>query len=431
MKLDRRSMLRWGAGAAAVGALAACSQATDSSTPAAGGAASAEQVAQRTGAGVFDATRLHTLDIAMSDNDFQSIMTAYQADRTKDWVEATVTIDGTAYDRCGVRLKGNSTIWRVPTGATASEYPWLVRLDKFVDGQAHEGVTEIVVRLNNTTTALNEALSLDLLARAGLASEPWCYAAVSVAGAAPVLRLILEQPSKPWVKRTFAADGILYKAEAQGNYDYLGDDPAAYDDRFDVEAGEDDLAPLIAFLKWVNEVDDTGFASGLAEQVEVDAFATYLALEDLIGNYDAMDGPGNNSYLWRASSTKRMTVVGWDHNLTFGVSNRPGGGQGLGGQGLGGQGGGGRPGAGEGMGGGGANRGNQSGNVLSRRFEATPALAQLKTAATQRLREDLFTSGYAAQRLERAASVLTSSAGQFVAADTVAIEKAAIAAYFG
>ena len=83
------------------------------------------------------------------------------------------------------------------------------------------------------------------------------------------------------------------------------------------------------------------------------------------------------------------------------------------------------------MGGGGANRGNQSGNVLSRRFEATPALAQLKTAATQRLREDLFTSGYAAQSLERAASVLTSSAAQFVAADTVAIEKAAIAAYFG
>lgn len=410
-------MLRWGAGAAAVVGLAACSSGADTST-ASGAAASAEPAAQSTATGVFDSTRLHTLDIAMSDSDFQSILAAYQSDRSKEWVEASVTIDGTAYERCGVRLKGNSTIWRVATGSSASAYPWLVRLDKYVDGQAHGDVTEIVVRLNNSASALNEAMALDLMAKAGMPSQPWSYAAVSVAGATPVLRLIMEQPSDPWVARTFDTEGILYKAEAQSNYDYLGDDAAAYDDRFDVEAGEDDLTPLIAFLKWVNDIDDAGFASGLGEHVEVDALATYLAFEDLIGNYDAIDGPGNNSYLWWAAPTRRMRVVGWDHNLTFGVTNRPGGQQG-----------GGAPGGG--MAPGGANRGNQSGNVLSRRFEANADFAARKTTAAQRLRQELLASGYAAERLNTIAAMLTDVAGHNIGADTIASDKAAIAAFLG
>ena len=377
----------------------------------------------------------------MSATDFAAIQAAYSADRTKDWVEARVTIDGTAYERCGVRLKGNSTIWRVPAGSSASEYPWLVRLDKFVDGQAHEGVTEIVVRLNNSASALNEAMALDLMGRAGLATQPWSYAVVSVAGAAPVLRLVVEQPSDSWAARTFADTGILYKAEAQSNYDYLGDDPGLYDERFDVEAGEDDLGPLIAFLKWVNQVDDAGFATELGAQVDVEAFATYLAFEDLVDNYDAIDGPGNNSYLWWTAGVNRMTVIGWDHNLTFGVSNRPGGG--AGGQGPagapGGRGamgpGGGQAAAGPGGGAaggpaGGANRGNQSGNVLARRFEANPDFAAAKSAAATRLRTELITSGYATARLDAIAAVLTEQAGTHLPAASLSAEKASIAAYF-
>lgn len=422
-------MLRWASASALLLGVAGCAAAEgDSSNGSA--AASAQPAADS--ARIFDATRLHTLDIAMSDADFAATQAAYAADQTKKWVEASVTIDGTTYERCGVRLKGNSTIWQVPTGSSASEYPWLVRLDKYVDGQAHDGVTEIVVRLNRTASALNEAVSLDLLAKAGLASQPWSYAVVSVAGAAPVLRLIMEQPSDPWVAREFGVAGILYKAEATSNYDYLGDDPDLYAERFDVEAGEDDLTPLIAFLKWANEIDDAGFATGLGTRLDVPAFATYLALEELIDNYDAIEGPGNNSYLWWDRGGDQMTVVGWDHNLTFGVSNRPGGG----GMGRGGRT---RPGAdgqlpqggapGGGMGGG-ATRGNQSGNVLARRFRANTEFAGQVSAASTRLRADLFTSGYAAGRLDASAAVLRDQAGNYLSDTTLASEKSSIGAYF-
>jgi len=44
--------------------------------------------------------------------------------------------------------------------------PWIIRLDKFVDGQNYEGETQLVVRANSTETALNEAVALELLALA-------------------------------------------------------------------------------------------------------------------------------------------------------------------------------------------------------------------------------------------------------------------------
>ena len=49
--------------------------------------------------------------------------------------------------------------------------PWLVRLDKFVDGQSYQGYTSFVVRSNNSATALNEAVALELLGLTGQATE--------------------------------------------------------------------------------------------------------------------------------------------------------------------------------------------------------------------------------------------------------------------
>ena len=46
--------------------------------------------------------------------------------------------------------------------------PWLIDLDHFIDGQSHDGLSELVVRSNGTATSLNEAVALELLQLAGL-----------------------------------------------------------------------------------------------------------------------------------------------------------------------------------------------------------------------------------------------------------------------
>jgi hypothetical protein len=65
------------------------------------------------------------------------------------------------------------------------------------------------------------------------------------------------------------------------------------------------------------------------------------------------------------------------------------------------------------------------------RFEAVAELKALETAATARLRADLYTGGVASASLERWSALLAADAGSLLDAATLASEKAAIAAYFG
>ncbi len=135
------------------------------------------------------------------------------------------------------------------------------------------------------------------------------------------------------------------------------------------------MAPLIDFLDFINNADDATFAAELDDQLDIEAFATYLAFQDLIGNADDINGRGNNSYLQYDTTTDQFTVVSWDLNLAFGTANVGGGGAG-GAGGAGGRPAGPPPGAGGAgggaIGGGGAVGGpGDQANVLVDRFMAT------------------------------------------------------------
>ncbi len=292
--------------------------------------------------GFFDASKVHEISVAFSEEDYDAMIQTYKDSGVKDWIEATVVIDGVTYQEVGMRLKGNSSIMglrnggnggaRGPGGNVSADdpqtLPWLIRLDKYVDGQDHDGSTDFVVRSNTSSTSLNEAISLELLDMAGLASLKAVAASFTVNGSDSVIRLVTELPNDEWMAGTFDSTGALYKAESSGDYSYRGDDPSSYDDVFDQEAGDDNtgLTPLIEFLDFINNSDDETFASELPERLDIDAFATYLAMEDLLGNFDDIDGPGNNSYLYYDTAAQMFTVVPWDHNLAFGATNRGGAG---------------------------------------------------------------------------------------------------------
>ena len=429
------SVLAAGAGAAAYASglpsslfNAAKSAATGATSSGSGTVVAAGSSSSVPASSVFAPTTLHEVTLGVTQADFETLITAYNASKAKDWVEGSTTIDGTEHARVGLRLKGNSTIFRVADGSPASAYPWLVRLDKSVKGAdaSIDGVTDIVVRTNNSRTSLNEAVALDLAARCGLVMQQAAYAVVQVADAAPVLRLLVENPGDAWAKRMFGADvggqGLLYKAEASGDYSYRGTDATAYEDVFDQESGEDDLTPLTDFLQFINESSDADFAAGIGERFDLEAFATYRAFEKLIDNYDAIDGPGNNSYLWWERASSRMTVIGWDHNLTFGVSNRPG---------AGGAGGGAARPRGGGVGAAGGAKGGPGGktNVLVTRVEKLSDWADRYSAATTAVQKVLTEQGPAV--LDQWAGLLTAKATDLVSAATVQSDRAVIAPYLG
>ena len=278
---------------------------------------------------VWDSTAVHTISVEVDGEELAAMIATYSAEDSKEWLTATVTIDGETFEDVGLRLKGNSSLRAVSTDTPAQDVPWLIRLDKFVDGQDLDGSTDFVVRSSTSETSLNEAVALEMLGAAGLATEEAIATRFSVNGSDETLRLVVEDPDDSWDAATFDTDGILYKAQSGGDYGYRGDDPESYTDVFSQKSpsGEDDLTPLIDFLKFLDEADDATFAAELSEHLDVDAFATYLAMQDIVGNVDDIDGPGNNSFLRYDSETGAFTVVSWDLNLAFGQMNGMGGGQ--------------------------------------------------------------------------------------------------------
>jgi spore coat protein CotH len=313
-------------------ALAACTTDADASTDTdSTSAASTETVSTEAtamdlgGVGTLATDETHEISLVIDDAEYAAMLDTYGSTGDKEWIDATITIDGATYDNVGIRLKGNSSLRGVSADAEAETLPWLIKLDKFVDDQRHDGLTDLVIRSNNSATALNEAVALELLDLAGLASQDAIAVAFSVNGGDAVLRLAIEHPDDSWMAEELEADGALYKAESTGDYSYRGDDPDSYDEVFDQEAGDDnaDLTPLMAFLEFINNSDDATFADELDEWLDTDAFATYLALQELLDNFDDIDGPGNNSYLFYSTESETFTVVAWDHNLAFGQT--PGG----------------------------------------------------------------------------------------------------------
>lgn len=396
--------------------------------------------------GLWDSGSVHEITIDFDQDAYDAMFQTYLDSETKEWISATVTIDGVTYENAGLKLKGNSSLRALSTDADAElsaenpeDLPWVIRLDKFVEGQNHEGTTELVVRGNSTETALNEALALELLDAAGLASEQAIAVRFSADGSDETLRLVIENPNDAWMQAELG-DGLLYKAEAGGDYSYRGDEATAYTDVFDQEGGESDLTPLIDFLQWVNESSDDEFAAGLADRLDVDAFATYLAFQDLVQNTDDIDGPGNNSYLYYDPATGRMTVVNWDLNLAFGASPGGGGPGGAGGF----VGGDGAPPAGGGMPGApgaqeaptdstmptrptGGGPGGRS-NILVERFLATDEFAALYAEAQETLQAELVDSGVAADALQEWTQVLIDDAADLVTVDVIQQESDDLAA---
>jgi spore coat protein CotH len=358
---------------------------------------------------IFDSSVVHEIQVDYDEADYDTMIATFVETREKEWIEATVNVDGVTYEQVGMRLKGNSSLGGLgggfpggPGGSVSADapegLPWLIRLDRFVDDQVHQDYEDIVIRSNPSETALNEAVALDLLEEAGLASQEAAATSFQVNDRDAVLRLTVENPDDDiWYEARFDADGALYKAESTGDWSYRGDDPAAYDEVFDQEGGSDitDLTPLIELLQFLNESDDATFAAELPQRLDVDAFAAYLAMMDLLANWDDIDGPGNNAYLWYDVTTQQFTIVPWDMNLSLGVGFGGGGG------------GGGFPGR---------------SNPLVQRFHANADFEALYQQQRIELRASLYESGVADEILDTWVAMLTAQATDLVDTATIATE---------
>jgi len=308
---------------------------------------------------LFDATEAHEITLTYREEDYQEALDDFWDDNEKSWLEADLTIDGTTIPSVGIRLKGNSTLGGLtrdgearqggmgrggpPGGAQAGgpaagggpggfgrssleaeepeNLPWLIRIDEFVEGRRYQGHRELALRVSGMgggTTVVNEAVALGTLAAAGQTAQRYAYSSLTVNDRPTTARLVVEHPDEGFAD-TLGDRGVLYKSLATGQFTDQGDDPTEYADDFKqiTMKGSQDLQPVINLIKWVNTAGDADFDAYLADHVDVESFARYLAIQNLLLNFDDMSGPGRNYYLWYDLDTKKFSVVGWDYNLTL------------------------------------------------------------------------------------------------------------------
>ena len=220
----RRVLLLGGLGAlVAVGAPVAATRwgdwsagATLSGTSDAGSTASAVSVAAG-GTGLFTADRLHEVVLDVDDAAFRQALSTFQESGEKTWLEVTVTLDGTTYERAGLRLKGDSTLRRTDTDRGGGAVP--------VAGAARQGGRRAEPPGRHRGRHPGQA---NPRAASTRSSRSTCSGAVWRAsstrtptvrvGDASALRVVLESPGDTWAATTMTGDGLLYKAEATGDY---------------------------------------------------------------------------------------------------------------------------------------------------------------------------------------------------------------------
>ena len=207
---------------------------------------------------------------------------------------------------------------------SADKIPLMIKFDGFVPGQTYQGYSNLAIRTYGTSydaAMLQEPVTNHLFRLAGLPVTGTAYAGVRLNDEAEELYTLSEVINQDYLAKHFAnPNGVLYKAEVGATLGYAGEDPSAYAERFTQQTriNDADMAPLIAFARFLSESDEAMFESELPARLDVDAFATYLAINTLVVNADSIIGMNNNYYLYYDDVLERFTLLMWDANESLG-----------------------------------------------------------------------------------------------------------------
>jgi spore coat protein CotH len=225
----------------------------------------------------------------------------------------------------GVPLPGKVAGGSVGRGEnSADKIPLMIKFDEFVPGQSYQGYSNLAIRTYGTSydaAMLQEPVTNHLFRLAGLPVTGTAYAGVRLNDEAEELYTLSEVINQDYLANHFAnPNGVLYKAEVGATLGYAGEDPSAYAERFTQQTriNDADMAPLIAFARFLSESDEAMFEGELPARLDVDAFATYLAINTLVVNADSIIGMNNNYYLYYDDVLERFTLLMWDANESLG-----------------------------------------------------------------------------------------------------------------
>ncbi|MCZ6794073.1 MAG: CotH kinase family protein, partial [Planctomycetota bacterium] len=244
---------------------------------------------------VFGATAIHDYEIELSDEAVRSLRL-----RPKEYVRARFREGKRTYEDVGVRLKGLLGSYRNLDGRQKPAL--VVKFNTFTPGQQFHGLKKIV--LNNSVQSpsfFNEYVGYRLYRDAGVPAPRVGYANVSVNGERFGLYVVVEATTRDFLKRWFR--------DASGNL-YEGPGDVTEWEKLELDTNQEtgDRSDLQRLAEAIENADDDDPWKSLAAVVDLEKFATYLAVEMLIVHWDGYSMT-NNYRVYHDPATDKFVFV--------------------------------------------------------------------------------------------------------------------------
>ena len=219
---------------------------------------------------------------------------------------ASITIDGESLPNIGIRKKGF-------IGSQSVEKPGLkINLDEFEEGAELFGTDNVT--LNNSVqdpSLIRQCLSYSRYAAAGLPSPLCNFARVSMNGADLGIYVHVEPVKRSMLRRNFGNDdGDLYEGT-------LSDFQTKWLPTF--EAKTDDTDPSLSRIKSLTDALANGpkGIEAIQPHLDIEQTLSFLALENITGQWDGYAANQNNFYVYLDPSLDRFVFLPWGADGTL------------------------------------------------------------------------------------------------------------------
>ena len=271
---------------------------------------------------VFNDSYIHSLELFMSERDWQAIIgeaMAYEnTNPDRPYYEALCIFDGNLVGNpIGIRLKGHISI---PLSKGHS-FPLKLDFNRFVETQHLDGLKKL--NLNNNfdgppLTIVRDFISYNAWREFGVAASRTAFEEVFLNKEYLGIYALVEQVDGGFLKRNFEMPwGDLYKPEQiSGNLEYRGPIISDYPDIGHKWPEDSDHASLLAAL----EVLQSGNIGEIGQVFDLESVLTYLAGNVGLGIFDYYPVTGHNYYLYEKEAG-RFYMLPWDMNGSLEVGN--------------------------------------------------------------------------------------------------------------
>ena len=282
---------------------------------------------------VFDDSRVRRVDISLTTADWHVLWLNPEA---KTSIPVDAVFFGERIENAGFRMRGQFSL-----RMSGDKKPWKIDTDYYVDGQEFHNLKQLVLLDNiGDPSMIQEKLAYDAMHFAGVPSSNVCFVELWIDlkdDDQPAIfwgvYTLVERVDKKFLANRFRPEndaGKLYRAShaerGPMNLVYYGPEITDYPTRGgfsaygnannEEQADYSDIIHLMYVIDGVTYDTPEDFAAAVEQVLNIDTFLRYMAVVNMLANWDSYPYTGNNYQLFYNAGTGKFEWIPWD--LTWG-----------------------------------------------------------------------------------------------------------------